>query len=425
MTMKALFHSILSSISGASFEAVYWDGDRRTYGAAPAEFVLLFRDMAFCETLLDNVRLRFGEGYMSGAIDVEGDLQRLARLMFLHDFRPRLLGWFGLMKCWLTQRWRRSRVKAPINSARHYEVGNDFFQRWLDADMIYSCAYFQTPEDDIDLAQRQKCRHVCAKLRLKEGEQLLDIGCGWGGFLRYAAAHHGVRGLGITVSREQQRYAQERIAEDGLADRIKVVVSDYRDLSLDVPFDKVVSMGMMEHVGKSNLPDFCRRVARLLAPGGIAVLHMIGHRTPRPPNPWLNKYVYSNVYFPTLAEIAAPLAASGLHFTDVEVLRHHYALTLDRWIAAFEPHALHLGTLYGEQFVRTWRLYLHCCAAAFRYGDYTVWQCQLTNGICSDIPLTRHYMYAPSERCRPRLDPPRASPLALVSAPMKDREFSP
>jgi cyclopropane-fatty-acyl-phospholipid synthase len=393
MTTKDLVHQLLLQLKDGSFAVQFWDGEQRHYGTGPEEFALHLKDEAVCRSVLANLDVRFGEAYTSGAIEVRGDLQRLLRLMFVCGPDTFSLSLRERLKLALTGLRRPpSLAQARRNVAQHYDLGNDFFKLWLGKQMAYSCAYFVRPEEDLDTAQERKFRHICAKLRLQPGARLLDIGCGWGGFLLHAATAHGVRGLGVTLSTEQRDEARRRIAAHGLADRLAVDLMDYRELT-EGGFDGVVSIGMFEHVGKQNYPEYFRHTARLLRTGGLGVLHTIGRQTAATPNPWINKYIFPGAYFPSLAEIAEPLSASGLVITDVEVWRLHYAITLERWLEAYEANLDRVRELYGEPFVRKWRLYLAGCAASFRYGDFCVWQIQLAKGSTDRLPLSRAYLY--------------------------------
>jgi cyclopropane-fatty-acyl-phospholipid synthase len=397
MSTKRLVDRILSQIPDASFRVVLWDGEERRYGAGAEEFVLRLADEAVCQRLLGNLSVRFGDAYVAGAVDVQGDLERFLRLMYLcrpETFRLSL----GETAKLALLRWRpvNPLEQARRNIAVHYDLGNEFFKLWLGKEMMYSCAYFRTADEDIDTAQERKLRHLSEKLRLGEGTRLLDIGCGWGGFLLHAATRYGARGLGITLSAEQEAEARSRIAAHGVAGRVAVARRDWRELDEPGGFDAVVSIGMFEHVGRRNYGAYFRSTARLLREGGIGVLHTIGRQVSGPPNPWITKHIFPDAYFPSLAEVVEPLTASGLAVADVEVWRLHYAWTLERWLEAYEANLDRVRALYGEPFTRLWRLYLAGCAASFRYGDYCVWQIQFTKGAPQGIPPTREYLY-PSE----------------------------
>lgn len=394
MSTKRTLDRILSQIPDASFTVRFWDGEARRYGSGAEEFVLHLRDEAVCRRLLGNLHLRFGEAYVAGAIEVEGDLGRALRLMFVARPEAFALSLGEKVKIALASRWPRDPLRAARrNVAPHYDLGNEFFKLWLGKEMAYSCAYFASPDEDIDTAQDRKFRHIAAKLLLSPGARLLDIGCGWGGFLLHAAAHHGIRGLGVTLSRAQQEEASRRLAAHGVADRVAVALKDYREVTGEAGFDRVVSIGMFEHVGRRNYPEYFRHTARLLRPGGVGLLHTIGRQVAAPANPWVTRYIFPGAHFPSLAEITGPLTAAGLVITDVEVWRLHYALTLDRWLDAYEASIDRIRAMYGEPFTRMWRLYLAGCAASFRFGDFCVWQIQFTRGPSDAIPLTRHYLY--------------------------------
>jgi len=394
VTTRDLLHRILSRIPDASFTVCYWDGTRVLYGTSAPEFALHLRSERVARDLLGNLNMGFGEAYMSGAIEVEGNLQRLLRLMFVGGADITGLGRREKLQLALAAwRQRGSLAQARQNVGMHYDLGNDFFKLWLGNDMAYSCAYFRRPGDDLDTAQTQKFQHICAKLRLRPGDRLLDIGCGWGGFLVHAARHHGIQGMGVTLSAAQKEAAGQRVAAHGLSDRVSIRLADYRELSENGAFDRIVSIGMFEHVGRRNIPEYVRHTRRLLRADGLGVLHTIGRRVAAPANPWLAKYIFPGAYFPTLADLATPLGQQGLHVTDVEVWRLQYALTLDRWIEAYEANVDTVRAMYGEPFTRMWRLYLNSCAAGFRYGDFCVWQVQFTGQLDNDFPLTRDYLY--------------------------------
>jgi cyclopropane-fatty-acyl-phospholipid synthase len=377
-----------------SFTVECWDGTRRTYGSGPDNFLVRLKDRRSCLRLLENPSLRFGDAYADGAIEVQGDLDKLLELLLRlepSDILP------GRVKRFLVAggRWalRNSLFRARRNVAYHYDRGNEFFSLWLGKTMAYSCAYFRNPSDDIDTAQEQKFHHVCEKLRLKPGQTLLDIGCGWGGLAAFAATHYGVRVLGVTLSEAQKRWAEEMLTARKLGNMIEIRLQDYRELKPDRPFDRIVSIGMFEHVGRELISQYLRKTAQLLAPQGIGLLHTIGRFAPAPMDAWIATRVFPGAYFPSLTEIVSPMGAHGLHSVDIESLRLHYAITLDRWSEAFEGSAHEVARMYDARFVRMWRLYLTGSARAFRTGNLTVWQIQFTKGPNDELPITRDYLY--------------------------------
>ena len=376
------------------FSVEFWDGTRRAYGTGSEDLVIRLRDRRTCLGLLANPSLRFGDAYVDGAIEVEGDLGKLMEVLLGlagRDVAPsvarRLL---AAARSWVP---RNSPFRARKNASYHYDLGNEFFRLWLGQTMAYSCAYFREPTDDLDTAQEQKFRHVCEKLRLEPGLTLLDIGCGWGGLAAYAATHYGVDVVGVTLSEAQKRGAEEMLMARGLAGRVSIRLQDYRELAPDRPFDRIVSIGMFEHVGRDLIPRYLRETKRLLAPGGVGLLHTIGRVRPAPMDAWITTRVFPGAYFPALAKIVAPMGAHGLHVADVEALGRHYAMTLDRWSENFERSLPAVTAMYDARFVRMWRLYLRASAAAFRVGSVTLWQIQFASGPPADLPLTREYLY--------------------------------
>ena len=390
--LKRFIRHVLGSVDGEAFGVTFWDGEYAAYGQGPARFVIECRDADACRRLIWGRDVAFGEAYAEGSIEIQGDLAAFMRMVF--KLRPpRVTLREKLRLALLAASSVNTKRRAAANVRHHYDLGNDFFAAWLGKEMAYSCAYFHAPDEDLDTAQRRKFAHICAKLCLEPGQTLLDIGCGWGGLLLHAATEFDVRGVGITLSAEQKQEADRRIAAAGLADRVTIELRDYRDVPTDRRFDRVVSVGMFEHVGKQHFDEFFVRTASVVRDGGVGLLHTIGRQKPAAPNRWLTKHIFPGAYFPTLGDIAGPMSAHELTVTDVEVLRMHYALTLERWIDLFEDHAETARQRYGARFERMWRLYLHSCAAAFRYGDYCVWQVQFSKRASREVPITRDYLY--------------------------------
>ena len=282
--------------------------------------------------------------------------------------------------------------KAPANIARHYDLGNDFFGQYLDESMTYSCAYFRSEADTLEQAQQQKYEHICRKLRLKEGETIVDIGCGWGGMLLYAARHYGVSGVGCTLSENQARYAEERVAREGLKKSITILREDYRNLT--GTFDKFVSIGMFEHVGKGFIPAFMEKTGNLLRQGGVGLLHTIGKERDTGEDPWTMKYIFPGAHIPALDRVVRAMGQGRLVPVDIENLRLHYATTLDEWEKRLEARADTVEKMFDAQLVRMWRMYLKGSAAAFRWGDVRLYQILFTNGLNNTLPLTREHLYA-------------------------------
>ena len=377
-----------ASHPGTAFEVRLPGSGPRRIGDGEPHFAIAFATRkAVRDTLLKGC-LGFGEAYMEGAAEVEGDWDRLFALAMgtsLERARPR--GLAGL--AYLVNRLRRrgSRAGAGRNVGHHYDLGNDFYRLWLDRGMSYSCAYFAEPGLTLEEAQEAKLELICRKLRLSPGQTLLDVGCGWGALLIHAARHHGVRGVGCTLSRNQVDLARQRVREAGVADRVEIRLQDYRDVS--GPYDRWVSVGMVEHVGKAFLGRFARCIARQLRPRGVGLLHSIGKDRASRGDPWTLTYIFPGGYIPSLAELVGHLGRLGMTTVDVENLRPHYALTLDHWRERFEARATDIEAMYDPRFVRMWRLFLVSAAAGFRHSDTRLFQLLFTHGPSDEVPPTR------------------------------------
>jgi cyclopropane-fatty-acyl-phospholipid synthase len=289
---------------------------------------------------------------------------------------------------------RHSRRRSASNVRSHYDLGNDFFARWLDSQLVYTCAYFETPEQTLEEAQVAKHEHVCRKLGLREGERVIDAGCGWGALALHMARRHGVRVRAFNVSARQVQYARDRAAREHLADRVEFVEADYRDIH--EPADVFVSVGMLEHVGRENYQVLGAVMDRCLSPkGGRGLLHFIGRDRSAPLNAWIRKRIFPGAYAPTLAEAAAgTLEPWSFSITDVENLRLHYVTTLEHWRTRYE-HALDaIAADHSPDFVRAWRLYLAGSEAAFRAGSLQLFQVLFHRTGSPSVPWTRSGWYA-------------------------------
>jgi cyclopropane-fatty-acyl-phospholipid synthase len=396
MTMRKTFEQLFETLSGhardVSFQVQFWDGVKKSYGAGEPQFILTLATKRSAEHILESGSLGFGEEYMAGDIQVEGDFVQLLRFGADSTFLNLPIGLKAKLAIkHLRQASLNTLSRSTKHVAHHYDRGNDFYKLWLDESMAYSCAYFRYENDTLEQAQQQKYEHICRKLQLKAGETLIDIGCGWGGMLIYAAKHYGVRGVGCTLSKEQVEYAVDLVKRQGLAKEISIVFEDYR--KIEGKFDKFVSIGMFEHVGKQFIPTFMEKVKSILNPGGIGLLHTIGQELPVPGDPWTLKYIFPGGYIPPLDEVVRTMCETKLIPTDVENLRPHYARTVEEWIARFEVHVKKIETMYDASFVRMWRMFLNGCVANFRYGDMRLYHVLFTNGLNNTMPLTREHLY--------------------------------
>jgi cyclopropane-fatty-acyl-phospholipid synthase len=303
------------------------------------------------------------------------------------------------------------RSRARHNVAHHYDLDGRLYRLFLDGDEQYSCAYFEAQDQSLDDAQLAKKRHLAAKLRINPGAKVLDIGCGWGGLALYLAEIAGAQVTGITLSQEQYKRAQNRAVERGLSRDTAFRLVDYRDV--DGRFDRIVSVGMFEHVGVGFYDVFFRRCAELLADDGIALLHTIGRSGPPSiTNPWIAKYIFPGGYIPALSEVLPAVQRAGLLVSDVEILQLHYAETLKAWRERFLAHRDEVVRLYDQRFVRMWEFYLACSEMAFRGSDMVVFQIQLAKhkGV---TPATRDYIAREEARLRAR-ERGSAAPLRLA-----------
>src|SRR6185503_12024067 len=320
------------------------------------------RDPALHWKLLLRPRLFVPEAYMDGALTIEeGSLYDFIDLLVSNDAAQwdspvmRLNQAAGRLVRWVHQ--YNPVPRARRNVAHHYDLSDQLYELFLDGDRQYSCAYFRSPEDDLDTAQENKKRHIAAKLLLQPSHKVLDIGSGWGGLALYLAAECGCDVTGLTLSEEQHKVAQRRAAAAGLADRVRFHLRDYREEEGE--YDRIVSVGMFEHVGVVQYPTFFRKVSELLTPDGIALLHSIGRMEgPGTTNPWMRKYIFPGGYSPALSEVVPVVERERLWITDIEILRLHYAETLRHWRARFEENRERIRALYDERYCRMWELYL-------------------------------------------------------------------
>ncbi len=364
--------------------------------------------------VLFDPELKIGETYMDGTLIVErGSIADVLAILLRQERIASDWAWLPRLVRYLFRRLQQfnPRSRARHNVAHHYDLDGRLYSLFLDGDQQYSCGYFEAPNQSLDDAQLAKKRHLAAKLRIKPGARVLDIGCGWGGLALYLAEIAGARVTGITLSQEQYRRAQNRALERGRTRETAFQLMDYRDV--EGGFDRIVSVGMFEHVGVSFYDTFFAKCAKLLSDDGIALLHMIG-RSSRPgiTNPWIAKYIFPGGYIPALSEVLPAIERAQLIVTDVEVLQLHYAETLKAWRERFLAHREEAERLYDRRFVRMWEFYLACSEMAFREGDMVVFQIQMTKqkGL---LPATRDYITREEARLR-GLEAGYATPLRLA-----------
>ena len=402
-----------------------WNDSSHSVGEGPPAVTLVLRDPMLLRSLVTTRGpVLLADAYFRGQIDVEGDLY--SALALKGHFEGLELPWRDklamLLDAWrlpsstnsraatakagtlltrLARRFSRQHTRDSDRQAIafHYDVSNDFYALWLDTERVYSCAYFKTPEDTLDEAQRNKLEHVCRKLRLQPGERLLDIGCGWGALVCWAARHHGVRAHGVTLSQAQHDFAQQRIVDEGLQGLVTVELRDYRDLQGEAIYDKVSSVGMFEHVGLANMPTYLATVDRVLRPGGLFLNHGITHDEEgwnhTVATEFINRYVFPDGEFDCVSNIQLGMERAGFEIQDVEALRRHYALTLRHWVQRLEANRDAALCEVDEPTYRVWRLYMAACALEFEAGGTGIYQILASRrGVETSLPLTRQDLYA-------------------------------
>ena len=357
-------------------------------GKGESEFTVIFHKIPSMKELLTSTSIALGEAYMDGKLEIEGDLYH-ALNMFLGQMGKFSTDKKALKKLIFSSLTKKNQQKEVSS---HYDIGNDFYKMWLDETMSYSCGYFKHPEDTLYQAQVQKVERILKKLYLKKGMTLCDIGCGWGYLLIEAAKKYGIKGVGITLSKEQKKKFEERIKENHLESQLEVRLMDYRDLpESGLKFDRVVSVGMLEHVGRDNYELFMKCVKSIMNPGGLFLLHYISALQEHPGDAWVKKYIFPGGVIPSLREIIHIAGDHQFYTLDVESLRRHYNKTLLCWNQNFQKHKDEVREMFGERFVRMWELYLCACAATFMNGIIDLHQILFTNGVNNDLPMTRWY----------------------------------
>ena len=379
-----------------------WDGSDAWHpdGRAVGRVVIHDRDSLI--SVLLSPETGFGDAFAAGGVEIRGDLVDVLFRAFrgveqspLTRFKQSVIGR-------LPRPWRGTLSDSRKNIHYHYDLGNDFYRLWLDADMVYTCAYFPEPGLSLEAAQRAKMDLVCRKAGLRPGMDVVEAGCGWGALALHMARHYGVRVRAYNISAEQIRFARERAAREDLSDRVQFVHDDYR--SIEGSFDAFVSVGMLEHVGPENYASLGGVIERCLREGGRGLVHSIGRDRPMAMNSWAEKRIFPGSYPPSLAEMMRIFEPYRLSVQDVENLRLHYARTLMCWLERFEASAPHVRQMYDDTFVRAWRLYLASSAAAFLAGSLQLFQVAFARRQNNTLPMSRAYLHDGREAPRWDLD---------------------
>ena len=370
-------------------------GGRHAFGQGQPRATLHLNSPRAFSIMARNPELKLGEAYMDGLWDVaEGTLHDVLTILRINlEAAAAGGGRWQPLRAFLSS--LNGIAASRRNASHHYDLDEPLFRACLDEAMHYSCAYFREPGMTLEEAQRAKSEHIAAKLHLRPGHRVLDIGCGWGSLAMHLAENHGVRVTGLTLSAEQLRVAREAAARRGLAGQVEFLLQDYREHP--ETYDRIVSVGMFEHVGKQNVQRFFDTVKNRLVDDGAALLHTIGSRNPPTPvNPWVRRYIFPGGYIPSLSDIAPAVERAGLVTTDIEVLRRHYAYTLEEWNRRFQRVRQRFVESKGERFCRMWEFYLVLSQTAFEVGDLVVLQWQLANDN-EAVPITRDYLYAAAQ----------------------------
>ena len=395
---KKLLDRLLSTvIQQGSLTATYPDGSTESYGDGTGDpHGFSIADVPTLRALCLTPELGLGEGYMDGRVTIDGDqLDGLMRLLVrnqqAHAF-PIWLRAMNLYNFWIRDfRLRNTTSSAQQNVAHHYDISDDLYRLFLDQDMQYSCAYFTDPAMTLEAAQIAKKMHIARKLQIEPGMTVLDIGCGWGGMAITLARDFGAHVTGVTLSKNQLATAQARAEATGVAAQTDFKLLDYRKVR--GLFDRVVSVGMLEHVGVPHYPEYLAKIADVMVPDGAALIHTIGRSAPpMPQSQWINKYIFPGGYVPSLSELARPIEDAGLWYLDIEILRLHYAMTLRHWLNRFDANMEIVRQNYDDRFIRMWRYYLTVCILAFEEQAQAVFQFQLGHKRDA-VPITRDYLY--------------------------------
>ncbi|MEM8837445.1 MAG: cyclopropane-fatty-acyl-phospholipid synthase family protein [Pseudomonadota bacterium] len=398
----ALHKALLTVWQHGSLNLVMPDGKICSFGkVTSASLTVRLHTDETVRRLVLNPDMALGEVYMDGTLTIDGDdLQGFLALLFSNLYSDdRKWGWWQepfMKACAAFQGLSQGNVigRARRNVAHHYDLSGDLYDLFLDDDRQYSCAYFRHPAETLEAAQENKKRHIARKLMIAPNMRLLDIGCGWGGMALMLARDYGARVTGITLSKEQHAYAVKRAKEEKLSNRVAFRLADYREVEGN--FDRIVSVGMFEHVGKKCFGSYFSAIRSLLKADGIALIHTIGCALPpRGPSPWIDKYIFPGGYIPSVSEVMQAVENEALWATDIECWRLHYAYTLRHWYDRFVRNEEKARALYDERFIRMWRFYLAACEQTFRHNHLAVFQFQLAKAI-DQVPIRRDYLYGPS-----------------------------
>ncbi len=394
--MFPLSHMMKSFVRVGTLKIIDADGKVHVFSGKPGPNVTMrLTDRSLYHKLVVNPELHAGEAYMDGRMSFEDSTLR--DFLTLFSLNRLALGAYPVQKVLrgISQKFRKRQQANPVgkaqqNVAHHYDLGNEFYKLFLDEGMQYSCAYFTHEDDTLEQAQRNKLRLLAAKLNLKPGLRILDIGCGWGDLALYLAQLEDVEVVGVTLSKEQYELANQRARDAGLDKRVRFELKDYR--KVEERFDRIVSVGMFEHVGVHHYDEFFKKINELMDDDGLALIHSIGHMSPPgTASPWMRKYIFPGAYSPALSEVFEVVEQNSLWVLDLEFLRLHYANTLAHWIERFEKNRDKIEAMYDKRFARMWEFYLISAEMMFRTGSQLVFHMQLSRKRDA-APIVRDYI---------------------------------
>jgi len=388
---RLIARNLLKNLNDINIHINLWDIETIKLSDTLCEYLLKITDRKALYFLILYPDFAFGELFTTNRIELTGELDKFLYKCFSQKNKNSLLKGIQL----LALKFQSNTIKkARKNVVNHYDLGNDFFKYWLDPTMTYTCAYF--PNDDITLeeAQLEKMEYICKKLNLTKGLTVIEAGCGWGGLAIYMAKNYGVNVTAYNISKEQINYAKISAAEQGLSDLVEFVEDDYRNI-VGV-FDRFVSIGMLEHVGKNNFQSVTKLISKVLKPDGIGLIHSIGTLKARPTNSWLNKKIFPGSYMPPLSEIVKIIETADYAVLDVENLRFHYQKTLKQWLANFEEKSQVILQMKGVVFYKMWKLYLVGSMVSFEVGNHHLFQVLFSPKSNINWPSNRSYLYLPN-----------------------------
>jgi cyclopropane-fatty-acyl-phospholipid synthase len=371
-----------------------WNGTEYYFGEGTPIGTMEFHTRAALAELIFSLRIGFGEGYSKGKIDIHGDiLEVFNEFSWAFARRGNRSYYLGKLQSLLRAIRGNTLTRSKDNVHHHYDLGNEFYKLWLDELMVYTCAYYAHPDLTLAEAQVAKLDHVCRKLQLQPGQNVIEAGCGWGALAMHMAENYGVSVKAYNNSHEQVSYARDQVAARGLSERIEFVEDDYRTISQQC--DVFVSVGMLEHVGRKSFRELGTVINRCLKPEGFGLIHSIGRSYSAPSDPWITKRIFPGGYVPTLGEITSIFEPHKFSILDVENLRLHYARTCREWLHNFENVNDRVREMYNEEFVRAWRLYLAGSSTAFQSGTLQLYQILFAPSGNNEVPWSRDYLYSP------------------------------